>query len=236
MEGAGDRRGKQGAQTPAGKKREKIVTRSSSRSSKETPEEARDVSIVLAAEKGLPVEGEIFAHFTRMLGITPSTGVEWDIEVTPKGTDQPLFIKGYKLTVPAECLQEESMEGPLATNELHTERWGVWQIALWRCEEDEASLGCVARMRGRGGPQAWTGVMLLPAVAGGFLKVSTPEGNEAMRRQIQEVLRKAGEESTGRGTEEEREDLKRVEVNTVQQLYVNVRGMRTSAATNKCEF
>eukprot|EP00965_Chrysotila_dentata_P137650 4553989-Pleurochrysis_carterae.AAC.2 len=71
---------------------------------------------------------------------------------------------------------------------------------------------------------------------GGFLKVSTPEENEVMRRQIQEVLRKAGEELVDRGTEEEREDLKGVVVNTVQQLYVNVRGMRTSAATSKCEF
>eukprot|EP00965_Chrysotila_dentata_P148689 4909908-Pleurochrysis_carterae.AAC.2 len=128
------------------------------------------------------------------------------------------------------------MEGPLATNELYTERWGVWQMALWRSPEDEASLGCVARMRGEGGPQAWTGVMLLPAVMGGFLNVSSPEGNDFMRKQIQEVLRKAGEDSPERGTEEEREDLKGVVVNSVQQLYVNVRGMRTSAATNKCEF
>eukprot|EP00965_Chrysotila_dentata_P170641 5633270-Pleurochrysis_carterae.AAC.2 len=127
------------------------------------------------------------------------------------------------------------MEAPLATNELHTDRWGTWQIAVWRGAEDEASLGCVARMRGGGGPQAWTGVIILPAVTGGFLNVSTPEGNEVMRKQIQEILRKEGEESA-RGTEEEREDLKGVVVNTVQQLYVSVRGMRTSAATNKCEF
>eukprot|EP00965_Chrysotila_dentata_P025605 850821-Pleurochrysis_carterae.AAC.1 len=92
-----------------------------------------------------------------MLGTQPSTGAEWDIEVTPEGTEQPLFIKGYKLTLPVGCLQEECMEGPLATSELHTERWGVWQIAVWRSAEDEASLGCVARMRGGGGPQAWTG-------------------------------------------------------------------------------
>eukprot|EP00965_Chrysotila_dentata_P058230 1930722-Pleurochrysis_carterae.AAC.1 len=78
--------------------------------------------------------------------------------------------------------------------------------------------------------------MELPAVAGGFLNVSTPEGNEVMRRQIQEVLRKAGEEPSNRGTAEEREDMRGVEVNSVQQLYVNVRGMRTSAATNQCEF
>eukprot|EP00965_Chrysotila_dentata_P236170 6201166-Pleurochrysis_carterae.AAC.2 len=57
-----------------------------------------------------------------------------------------------------------------------------------------------------------------------------------MRRQIQEVLRKAGEESLEKGTKEEREDLKGVEVSSVQQLYVSVRGVRTSAATNKCEF
>eukprot|EP00965_Chrysotila_dentata_P162838 5377652-Pleurochrysis_carterae.AAC.1 len=119
---------------------------------------------------------------------------------------------------------------------MHTERWGEWQIALWRGAGDEAKLGCVARMRGGGGPQAWTGVMLLPAVAGGFLNVSTPEGNEVMRKQVQEVLRKAGTEEAERGTEKEREDLRGVVVNTVQQLYVNVRGMRTSAATNKCEF
>eukprot|EP00965_Chrysotila_dentata_P171849 5671363-Pleurochrysis_carterae.AAC.1 len=57
-----------------------------------------------------------------------------------------------------------------------------------------------------------------------------------MRKQIQEVLRKAGEELTDRDTEREREDLRGVLVNSVQQLYVNVRGMRTCAATNKCEF
>eukprot|EP00965_Chrysotila_dentata_P053903 1788549-Pleurochrysis_carterae.AAC.1 len=57
-----------------------------------------------------------------------------------------------------------------------------------------------------------------------------------MRRQIQEVLRKTGEESGDRGTEEERADLRGVEITSVQQLYVSVRGMRTSAATNKCEF
>eukprot|EP00965_Chrysotila_dentata_P115695 3823602-Pleurochrysis_carterae.AAC.1 len=78
--------------------------------------------------------------------------------------------------------------------------------------------------------------MELPAVAGGFFNVTRPEGNEAMRRQIQGVLRKAGEELTDRGTEREREDLRGVTVNSVQQLYVNVRGMRTCAATNKCEF
>eukprot|EP00965_Chrysotila_dentata_P212242 6186903-Pleurochrysis_carterae.AAC.1 len=66
-----------------------------------------------------------------------------------------------------------------------------------------------------GGPRAWTGVMELPAVAGGFLNVSTPEGNEVMRRQIQEVLRKAGEELSDRGTAEEREDMRGVEVNSV---------------------
>eukprot|EP00965_Chrysotila_dentata_P067268 2226158-Pleurochrysis_carterae.AAC.1 len=54
--------------------------------------------------------------------------------------------------------------------------------------------------------------------------------------QVQEVLRKAGTDAAERGTEKEREDLRGVVVNTVQQLYVNVRGMRTSAATNKCEF
>eukprot|EP00965_Chrysotila_dentata_P184220 6082137-Pleurochrysis_carterae.AAC.1 len=78
--------------------------------------------------------------------------------------------------------------------------------------------------------------MVLPAITGGFLNVSTPEGNEVMRKQIQEVLRKAGAELVEQGSEQEREDLRGVEVNTVQQLYVNVRGMRTSAATNKCEF
>eukprot|EP00965_Chrysotila_dentata_P129564 4283109-Pleurochrysis_carterae.AAC.1 len=57
-----------------------------------------------------------------------------------------------------------------------------------------------------------------------------------MKKQIQEVLRKAGEASSERGTAEEREDLKGVVVNSVQQLYVSVRGMTTSAATNKCEF
>eukprot|EP00965_Chrysotila_dentata_P128108 4236072-Pleurochrysis_carterae.AAC.3 len=57
-----------------------------------------------------------------------------------------------------------------------------------------------------------------------------------MRKQIQEVLRRAGEESSKKGTVEEREDLRGVEVNSVQQLYVSVRGMTTSAATNKCEF
>eukprot|EP00965_Chrysotila_dentata_P236171 6201166-Pleurochrysis_carterae.AAC.3 len=81
----------------------------------------------------------------RLLGMTPSTGAEWDIEVTPEGSEQPLFIKGYKLTLPVECLQEEGLEGPLATNEMQTERRGIWQIAVWRSEEDEASLGCVAR-------------------------------------------------------------------------------------------
>eukprot|EP00965_Chrysotila_dentata_P138697 4587858-Pleurochrysis_carterae.AAC.2 len=236
QEGTGSQEARRGEETPAGKQREGVQTRSSSRSSRETHGEAADVSIVLASERGLPAEGEIFAHFTRMLGTQPTTGAEWDIEVTPEGTELPLFIKGYKLTLPAECLYEESMEGPLATNELHTDRWGTWQIAVWRSAEDEASLGCVARMRGGGGPQAWTGVITLPAKAGGFLKVSTPEGNEAMKKQIQDVLRKEGEESAEKGTEEEREDLKGVVVNTVQQLYVNVRGMRTSAATHKCEF
>eukprot|EP00965_Chrysotila_dentata_P097985 3239902-Pleurochrysis_carterae.AAC.1 len=231
-----DQGGTQGEQTPAGKKREGVQTRSSSRSSRDTPEETQDVSIVVASERGLPAEGDIFAHFTRLLGTTPTAGAEWDIEVTPEGAELPLFIKGYKLTLPVECLREEGLEEALAMNELHTERWGVWQITIWRSAEDEANLGCVARMRGGGGPQAWAGVMVLPAVASGFLNVSAPEGNEAMRRQIQEVLRKAGEESKDRGTEEEREDLKGVVVNTVQQLYVNVRGMRTSAATNKCEF
>eukprot|EP00965_Chrysotila_dentata_P233110 6199381-Pleurochrysis_carterae.AAC.1 len=119
---------------------------------------------------------------------------------------------------------------------MQTERWGTWQIALWRSEADEACLGCVARMRGGGGPRAWTGVMELPAVMGGFINVTTPDGNEFMRRQIQEVLRQAGEEKWERGTAEEREDMRGVEVSSVQQLYVNVRGMRTSAATNKCEF
>eukprot|EP00965_Chrysotila_dentata_P045593 1514724-Pleurochrysis_carterae.AAC.10 len=57
-----------------------------------------------------------------------------------------------------------------------------------------------------------------------------------MRQQIQSVLRKAGEESSEKGTEEKREDLMGVEVNSVQQPYVNVRGMRTIAATSKCEF
>eukprot|EP00965_Chrysotila_dentata_P030699 1022222-Pleurochrysis_carterae.AAC.2 len=76
--------------------------------------------------------------------------------------------------------------------------------------------------------------MELPAVMGGFLNVTTLEGNEIMRRQIQEVLRKAGEEPSDRGTAEEREDMRGVEVNSVQQLYVSVRG--TSAATNKFEF
>eukprot|EP00965_Chrysotila_dentata_P065056 2156844-Pleurochrysis_carterae.AAC.1 len=226
----------QGEQTPAKQGKERVQTRSSSRSSKETPEEETDISITLASERGLPAEGEILAHFTRLLGTTPSTGAEWDIEVTPEGAEQPLFIKGYKLTMPAECLHEECMEGPLATNEMHTERWGVWQIALWRSAEDEASLGCVARMRGGGGPLAWTGVMTLPAVAGGFLNITTPEGNEVMRKQMQEVLRKTGMEEAERGTEKEREDLRGVEVITIQQLYVNVRGMRTSAATNKCEL
>eukprot|EP00965_Chrysotila_dentata_P054836 1820914-Pleurochrysis_carterae.AAC.1 len=202
----------------------------------ETQEEEADVSIVLASERGLPADGEIFSHFTRLLGVTPTTGAEWDLEVTPEGADQPLFIKGYKLTLPAACVREEGLEGPLAVNEMHTERWGVWQIALWRSAEDEANLGCVARMRGGGGPLAWTGVMELPAVHGGFLKITTPEGNEVMRKQIQDILRKAGEEETERGTVEEREDLKGVEVHSVQQLYVQVRGMRTSAATNKCEF
>eukprot|EP00965_Chrysotila_dentata_P122682 4054856-Pleurochrysis_carterae.AAC.1 len=57
-----------------------------------------------------------------------------------------------------------------------------------------------------------------------------------MKQQIQEVLRKAGEETAERGTEEERADLRGVVITGVQQLYVNVRGMRTNAATNKCEF
>eukprot|EP00965_Chrysotila_dentata_P160766 5308859-Pleurochrysis_carterae.AAC.3 len=73
---------RQGEQTPAGKRREGIQTRSTSRSSVETTEEEADVSIVLAAERGLPAEGEMFAHFTRLLGRTPTTGAEWDIEVT----------------------------------------------------------------------------------------------------------------------------------------------------------
>uniref|UniRef100_A0A7S4F5P6 C3H1-type domain-containing protein n=1 Tax=Chrysotila carterae TaxID=13221 RepID=A0A7S4F5P6_CHRCT len=96
--------------------------------------------------------------------------------------------------------------------------------------------GMCRQNEGRGGPRAWTGVMELPAVMGGFLNVTTTEGNEFMRKQIQEVLRKAGDESSDRGSAEEREDLRGVVVNTVQQLYVSVRGMRTSAATNKCEF
>uniref|UniRef100_A0A7S4BSQ4 Uncharacterized protein n=1 Tax=Chrysotila carterae TaxID=13221 RepID=A0A7S4BSQ4_CHRCT len=96
--------------------------------------------------------------------------------------------------------------------------------------------GMCRQNEGRGGPRAWTGVMELPAVMGGFLNVTTTEGNEFMRKQIQEVLRKAGDESSDRGSAEEREDLRGVEVNSVQQLYVNVKGMRTSAATNKCEF
>eukprot|EP00965_Chrysotila_dentata_P179971 5942090-Pleurochrysis_carterae.AAC.1 len=78
--------------------------------------------------------------------------------------------------------------------------------------------------------------MELPAVAGGFFNVTRPEGNEAMRRKIQGVLRKAGQELMDKGTEREREDLRGVTVNSVQQLYRNVRGMRTCAATNKCEF
>eukprot|EP00965_Chrysotila_dentata_P112252 3711217-Pleurochrysis_carterae.AAC.1 len=90
----------------------------------ETPEESSDVSIILASETGLPAEGEIFAHFTRLLGTTPTTGAEWDIEVSPEGSEQPLFIKGYKLTLTFDCLQEEGLEGPLAMNEMHTERWG----------------------------------------------------------------------------------------------------------------
>eukprot|EP00965_Chrysotila_dentata_P180329 5953704-Pleurochrysis_carterae.AAC.1 len=57
-----------------------------------------------------------------------------------------------------------------------------------------------------------------------------------MKQQIQAVLRKAGAEARDRGTEKERADLRGVEVTSVQQLYVSVRGMRTSAATNKCEF
>eukprot|EP00965_Chrysotila_dentata_P035312 1174662-Pleurochrysis_carterae.AAC.1 len=95
----------------------------------ETPEEDVDVSIILASERGLPVEGEIFSHFTRLLGVTPTSGAEWDIEVTPEGAEQAMFIKGYRLTLPEECLHEEEMEGPLANNEMHTDRWGVWQIA-----------------------------------------------------------------------------------------------------------
>eukprot|EP00965_Chrysotila_dentata_P127446 4214526-Pleurochrysis_carterae.AAC.2 len=149
--------GTQGEQTLAGRTRERVQTRTTSRSSRspmETPKEATDVSIMLASERGLPAEGEIFAHFTRLLGVTLTTGVEWDIEVSPEGADQALFIKGYKLTLPVECPQEEGLEGPLAMNEMHTERWGVWQIAVWQNAEDEAKLGCVARMRGRGGPQA----------------------------------------------------------------------------------
>eukprot|EP00965_Chrysotila_dentata_P226201 6195253-Pleurochrysis_carterae.AAC.7 len=105
---------------------------------------------------------------------------------------------------------------------MQTEKWGVWQIAKWRSVGEEASLGCVARMRGGGGPQAWTGIIELPAVVGGFFNVTRPEGNGVMRKQIQEALRKAGEESPERGTEEERADLRRVEVNNVQQLYVSV--------------
>eukprot|EP00965_Chrysotila_dentata_P255857 6212361-Pleurochrysis_carterae.AAC.3 len=231
--------GTQGVQTPAGRTRERVQTRSTSHSSRsplETPEGATDVSIILASERGLPTEGEIFAHLTRLLGVNSTTGAEWDIKVSPEGADQALFIKGYKLTLPEECLQEEGLMGPLAKNEIHTERWGVLQIAEWRSEQDKAKLGCVARMRGRGGPQASTRVMELPAVAGGFFNVTRPEGSEAMRRQIQEVLRKAGEELTDRDTEKEREDLRGVTVSSVQQLYVKVRGMRTCAATNKCAF
>eukprot|EP00965_Chrysotila_dentata_P141574 4678841-Pleurochrysis_carterae.AAC.1 len=78
------------------------------------------------------------------------SGAEWDIALSAEGSEL-FFIKGYKLTLPVECLQEEGLEGPLATNEMHTEKWGVWQIAIWRCAEEEANLGCVARMRGRGG-------------------------------------------------------------------------------------
>eukprot|EP00965_Chrysotila_dentata_P162973 5382036-Pleurochrysis_carterae.AAC.1 len=220
-ESVGDRRGEQGVQTPAGKKREGVQTRSTSRSSGATPEDQTDVSVVLAAERGLPAEGETFAHFTRLLGRTPTTGAEWDLEVSPEGAEQPLFIRGYKLTLPSQCLQEECMEEALATHELHTERWGVWQIVIWHSAEDEIGLGCVARMRRGGEPQAWTGVIQLPAVPGGFLNISTPEGNEVMRAQIQEVLRKAGAELAEQGTEEEREDLRGVEVISAQQLYVS---------------
>eukprot|EP00965_Chrysotila_dentata_P141499 4676737-Pleurochrysis_carterae.AAC.1 len=135
--------GAKGDQTPAGKEGDRAQTRSTSRSSRspmETPEEEVDVSIILASERGLPVEGEIFAHFTRLLGVTPTSGAEWDIAVTPEGAEQAMFIKGYRLTLPEECLHEEELEGPLACNEMHTDRWGVWQIAVWRSEEDEAKL------------------------------------------------------------------------------------------------
>eukprot|EP00965_Chrysotila_dentata_P239724 6203271-Pleurochrysis_carterae.AAC.2 len=89
--------------------------------------------------------------------------------------------------------------------------------------------------RGRG-PTCLDGSHGTAGSGGGFFNVTRPGGNEAMRKQIQEVLRKAGEELTDRGTEREREDLRRVKANSVQQLYVSVRGMRTCAATNKCEF
>eukprot|EP00965_Chrysotila_dentata_P137928 4562054-Pleurochrysis_carterae.AAC.4 len=128
-ERAGEREGQQEEQTPAGRKREGIQTRSTSRSTWGAPEETADASIILASERGLPAEGEIFAHFTRLLGVTTTTGADCDIEVTPAGSEQPLFIRGYKLTLPAGCLQEEALEGPLADNEMQTERWGGWQIA-----------------------------------------------------------------------------------------------------------
>eukprot|EP00965_Chrysotila_dentata_P110004 3634757-Pleurochrysis_carterae.AAC.1 len=50
------------------------------------------------------------------------------------------------------------------------------------------------------------------------------------------MMTKTNESPSERGTAEEREDLRGVEVNSVQQLYVSVRGKTTSAATNKCEF
>jgi len=56
--------GSAGEQTPAGRTRDRVRTRSTSRSTAEVPEEAEDVSIILASERGLPAEGEIFAHFT----------------------------------------------------------------------------------------------------------------------------------------------------------------------------
>eukprot|EP00965_Chrysotila_dentata_P130619 4318615-Pleurochrysis_carterae.AAC.1 len=119
--------GTKGAQTPAGSTRERMQTRStshSSRSLRETPEGATDVSIIIASERGLPAEGKIFSHFTRLLGVTPTTGAEWDIEVSPEGADQALFIKGYKLTLPEECLHQEGLREPLEKNEMHTEKWG----------------------------------------------------------------------------------------------------------------
>eukprot|EP00965_Chrysotila_dentata_P094037 3108198-Pleurochrysis_carterae.AAC.1 len=92
-ERAGERKGQQAEQTPAGRTQEGIQTRSTSRSSGGTPEGVPDVSIILASERGLPAEGEIFAHFTRLLGVTPNTGADWDIEVSPEGAEQPLFIR-----------------------------------------------------------------------------------------------------------------------------------------------